>query len=75
MLIIPVVKTFHINKNHNLNTYQDTLVRFVAIVTYLFIVFDEISNFDCDNCDNLQVAPMVRSGTKNEPGRCQNIRA
>ena len=77
MLLIPVLKhsRTNININHNLNTYQDTLVRFVAIVTYLFLVFDEISNFDNDICDNLQVAPMVRSRTKNGPGKCPNIPA
>ena len=35
--------------NHNLNTYQDTLVWFVAIVADLFHVFDEISKFDSDS--------------------------
>ena len=39
---------------------------FVAIVADLFLVFDEISKFDSDSCDNHQVAPIVRSRTKTD---------
>ena len=38
---------------------------FVAIVTDLFLVFDEISNFS-DFCDNHRVAQTVRSRTKTD---------
>ena len=67
-----------VNINHNLNTYQDTIVWFVAIVAVLFLVFDEISKFNSDFCDNHRVAQMVRSRTsnhKNGPGSCPSVQS